>query len=142
MRAHLVVLLLAVSALTACSGGEESPAEGASSSAEKVNEQWRAAVEDALGTTNVDLEALQAQAAVDCERTDVPNWIVSLGTSGDVSTSKTTRIGLEHLCPEVSESFDAAATQVEDAPDVNSLVCAQPAAGLGTDERMKVDFIC
>ena len=140
MRAHVLALVLALPVLAACSGGEDAK-ESAALSAQDVDAQWRADAEKALGA-EVDLETLQRQAAVDCQRTDVANWVVTLGTSGDTTTSDVTRVGLQHLCPDVEDVFTQALQEIEDAPDVNALVCSQPVAKLGTEERMKLDFIC
>lgn len=140
MRALALALVLAFPALAACSGGEES-SESASLSTQDTDKQWQAAAEEALGA-EVDLEVLKQQAAVDCQRTDVANWVVTLGTAGDTATSDVTRVGLQQLCPNVEDAFAQALQEIEAAPDVNALVCAQPVAKLDTEERMKLDFIC
>lgn len=140
MRALALALVLAVPALAACSGSEASP-DGAALSAQDADKTWQEAAEKAIGA-EVDLEALKRQAAVDCQRTDVANWVVTLGTAGDTATSDVTRVGLQQLCPSVEDAFSQALKEIEDAPDVNALVCAQPVAKLDSEERMKLDFIC
>ena len=121
MRSYALALVFALPVLAACSGGEDA-AEGAALSAQDVDKKWQADAEEALGA-EVDLETLKRQAAVDCQRTDVANWVVTLGTSGDTTTSDVTRVGLQHLCPPVEDVFAQALQEIEDAPDVNALVC-------------------
>lgn len=141
MRAYVLALVLALPALAACSGGEDTSAESAKLSTQDVDTKWQADAEEALGA-EVDLETLKRQAAVDCQRTDVANWVVTLGTSGDTATSDVTRVGLQQLCPQVEDVFAEALAEIEGATDVNALVCSQPVAKLDSEERMKLDFIC
>ena len=106
-----------------------------------MDTKWQADAEEALGA-EVGLETLKRQAAVDCQRTDVANWVVTLGTAGDTATSDVTRVGLQQLCPQVEDVFAEALAEIEGAVDVNALVCSQPVAKLDSEERMKHDFIC
>ena len=148
MRALVLALALLVPALSACSGGSE-PAEAESKgAAENVAQQedeataaWRAAVEDELGTDTFDFAAIQANAAVDCQRTDAASWGVHLALSGDTATSALTRIGLEHACSDVVRAFDKGIATVEQAADPLDLVCG-PGADLSSEDALKADLVC
>ena len=146
MRALVLALALLVPALSACSGGSES--EPTSGSAETVAQQedeasaaWRSAVEDELGADTFDFDAIQANAAVDCQRTDAGSWSVHLALSGDTATSALTRIGLEHACSEVVPAFDQAVARVEQAADPLDLVCG-PGVDLSSEDALKADLVC
>lgn len=141
MRFHLIAALLALPTLTACSGA--SADEEAGADAERVAASWQAEVEETLGTTTVDFEAVTRQAAADCRRTSAAAWVPTLVMSGDLSTASTevTRIGLEHACPEVAEAFDAAVAEVEVAGDPLELVCG-PDAVLEGEDALKAELVC
>src|SRR5689334_9445015 len=115
MRAFLLLVLLLVPTVSACSdGGAASPATAvdAAHQEDEGTAAWRAAVAAELGTDTFDLAALQAAAGVDCQRTDAGAWTVQLALSGDTATSAVTRIGLEHACPDVVAAFDAGVAAV------------------------------
>ncbi|WP_374454534.1 hypothetical protein [Nocardioides sp.] len=146
MRALVLALALLVPALSACSGGSDG--EPAGGSAENVAQQedeataaWRAAVEDELGADTFDFAAIQANAAVDCQRTDAGAWSVHLALSGDTATSALTRIGLEHACSEVVPAFDKGVATVEQAADPLDLVCG-PGVDLSSEDALKADLVC
>ena len=144
MRALVLALALFVPALTGCSGGEAAtPAASGNVVDEDAAEtaQWRAAVEEHLGTDTFDFLALERAAALDCQRTDASAWSVELALSGDVSTSTLTRIGLEHACADVVEAFDAGLTAVERAEDPLDLVCG-PGVRLSSEDALKADLVC
>lgn len=147
MRALVLALALLVPALTACSGGTDAdaPSEAA---VEKVAQQedeataaWRAAVADELGSDAFDFSALQANAAVDCQRTDAAAWSVHLALSGDTATSALTRIGLEHACADVVPAFDKGVATVEEAADPLDLVCG-PGVDLSSQDVLRADLVC
>jgi hypothetical protein len=147
MRALVLALALLVPALSACSGGDAS-ASGQDGAVREVAQKedeataaWRAAVADELGTDAFDFAALQANAAVDCQRTDAAAWGVHLALSGDTATSALTRIGLEHACSDVVPAFDKGVTAVEGAADPLDLVCG-PGADLSSEDALKAEIVC
>ena len=144
MRALALLLVLLAPALAACSGGGEATpakAEAAAHEEDQAVADWRAAVEDELGTDTFDFEALRQGAAVDCLRTDVRSWTVELALSGDVATSGLARIGLEHACADVVPAFDEAVTTVEEAADPLDLVCG-PGVELSSEDALRADLVC
>jgi hypothetical protein len=151
MRAHalrsLVLAVLLVPALAACSGGDGAAGEAsgtattASQSESKEAAEWRAALEEELGTDTFDFAALQQAAAVDCARTDAAAWTVELALSGDLSTSALTRVGLEHACADVVPAFDEAVAVVEQAADPLDLVCG-PGVELPAEAALTADLVC
>ncbi len=147
MRALVLALALLVPALSACSEGADEKSESGGA-AENVAQQedeatteWRAAVADELGSDTFDFAALQANAAVDCQRTDAAAWSVHLALSGDTATSALTRIGLEHSCSDVVPAFDAGIDAVEKAADPLELVCG-PGAELSSEDALKAELVC
>jgi hypothetical protein len=154
MRAHalrsLVLAVLTVPALAACSGGDvgaraagegSGTASQASQSESQETAEWRAALEEELGTDTFDFAALQQAAAVDCARTDAAAWTVELALSGDLSTSALTRVGLEHACADVVPAFDEAVAAVEQAADPLDLVCG-PGVELPAEAALTADLVC
>lgn len=144
MRALVLALALLVPALAGCSGGEAATPSASSNVVEEdaaETAEWRAAVEEHLGTDVFDFLALQQAAALDCQRTDASSWSVELALSGDVSTSALTRIGLEHACGDVVEAFDAGLAAVEQADDPLGLVCG-PDVRLSSEDALKADLVC
>lgn len=145
MRALALLVLLLVPTVSACSGGGAAPsadrAESAAHSEDPATAEWRAAVEDELGSDAVDFPTLQAAAGVDCQRTDAGAWTVQLALSGDTATSAVTRIGLEHACPDVVDAFDRAVSTVDAAPDPLALVCG-PGVRLPAEARMQAQLVC
>lgn len=145
MRALALLVLLLVPSVSACSGTDApSPADRAADVAHQedaATADWRAAVSDELGTDTFDFDALQAAAAVDCQRTDAAAWTVQLALSGDTATSAVTRIGLEHACPDVVDAFDRAVTTVESASDPLDLVCG-PGVELTAEVEMQAELAC
>jgi hypothetical protein len=147
MRALVLVLALLVPALSACSGGAGTES-GSGSAAANVAQQedeataaWRAAVEEELGADTFDFDAIQARAAVDCQRTDAAAWSVHLALSGDTATSALTRIGLEHACADVVPAFDQGVATVDETADPLDLVCG-PGADLSSEDAPKADLVC
>lgn len=140
-----VLAVLLVPSLAACGGGAD--ATGATAAAEaraaevEALADWRAAVEDELGTDTFDFAALQQTAAADCVRTDTADWTVELAMSGDLSTSALTRIGLEHACSDVVAAFDEAVAAVEQAADPLDLVCG-PGVELSAEAALSADLVC
>jgi hypothetical protein len=151
MRAHalrsLVLAVLLVPALAACSGddGGRDDSSGTASQASQTESEeaaeWRAALEDELGTDTFDFAALQQAAAVDCARTDAGAWTVELALSGDLSTSALTRVGLKHACADVVPAFDEAVATVEQAADPLDLVCG-PGVELPAEAALTADLVC
>jgi hypothetical protein len=154
MRAHalrsLVLAVLTVPALAACSGGDggagaagegSGTASQASQSESQETAEWRAALEEELGTDTFDFAALQQAAAADCARTDAAAWTVELALSGDLSTSALTRVGLEHACADVVPAFDEAVATVEQAADPLDLVCG-PGVELPAEAALTADLVC
>lgn len=145
MRALALLLALLVPALSACSGGADadsgSAAETVAQREDEATADWRAAVEEELGTDTFDFAAIQADAAVDCQRTDAAAWSVHLALSGDTATSALTRIGLEHACADVVPAFDEGVTAVEAAADPLDLVCG-PGVELSSEDALKADLVC
>ena len=144
MRALALLLVLLAPALAACSGGGEATpakAEAAAHEEDQAVADWRAAVEDELGTDTFDFAALQQTAAADCVRTDAGDWTVELALSGDLSTSSLTRIGLEHACADVVPAFDEAVATVEQAADPLDLVCG-PDIELSAEAALSADLVC
>lgn len=151
MRAHalrsLALAVLLVPALAACSGGDGDAGQGsgtasqASQSESQEAAEWRAALEEELGTDTFDFAALQQAAAADCARTDAAAWTVELALSGDLSTSALTRVGLEHACADVVPAFDAAVATVEQAADPLDLVCG-PGVELPAEAALTADLVC
>lgn len=144
MRALALLLVLLVPALSACSGGDE-PAAGTATTVSQEEDEalvaWRADVEAELGADTFDFDALQQDAAVDCQRTDVAAWTVELALSGDVATSELTRIGLEHACGDVLPAFDEARAAVEESADPLELVCG-PGVELSAEDALRADLVC
>ena len=144
MRALALLLVLLAPGLAACSGGGEATpakAEAAAHEEDQAVADWRAAVEDELGTDTFDFEALRQGAAVDCLRTDVRSWTVELALSGDVATSGLTRVGLEHACADVVPAFDEAVAAVEEVADPLDLVCG-PGVELSSEDALRADLVC
>lgn len=150
MRAHalrsLVLAVLLVPALAACSGGDGAGEAGGTASQASQSESqevaaWRAALEEELGTDTFDFAALQQAAAADCARTDAAAWTVELALSGDLSTSDLTRVGLEHACADVVPAFDEAVATVEQAADPLDLVCG-PGVELPAEAALTADLVC
>lgn len=144
MRALVLALALLVPALAGCSGGEAATPAASGNVVEEdatATADWRADVEEHLGTDVFDFLALQQAAALDCQRTDASSWSVELALSGDVSTSALTRIGLEHACADVVEAFDAGLAAVERAEDPLDLVCG-PDVRLSSEDALKADLVC
>jgi hypothetical protein len=151
MRAHalrtLVLAVLLVPALAACSGDDGAAAEGSGTAAQASQSEgrevadWRAALEEELGTDTFDFAALQQAAAADCTRTDAAAWTVELALSGDLSTSALTRVGLEHACADVVPAFDEAVAAVEQAADPLDLVCG-PDVELPAEAALTADLVC
>ena len=144
MRALALALALLVPALAGCSGGEAATPAASGNVVEEdaaATAEWRADVEEHLGTDVFDFLALEQAAALDCQRTDASSWSVELALSGDVSTSALTRIGLEHACADVVEAFDAGLAAVERAADPLDLVCG-PDVRLSSEDRLKADLVC
>jgi hypothetical protein len=144
MRALALALLLLAPALAACSGSGDAAPARAETSAQQEDEHvadWRAAVEDELGTDTFDFASLQQEAAVDCLRTDAGSWTVEPALSGDVATSALARIGLEHACPDVVPDFDEAVAAVEGAKDPLDLVCG-PGVELTSEDALRADLVC
>jgi hypothetical protein len=143
----LVLAALIVPALAACSGGDGDAGEGsgtaakASQSESQEAAEWRAALEEELGTDTFDYAALQQAAAADCARTDAAAWTVELALSGDLSTSDLTRVGLEHACEDVVPAFDEAVATVEQAADPLDLVCG-PGVELPAEAALTADLVC
>lgn len=140
-----VLAVLLVPSLSACGGEADATGTTARAEAEAAHEEvladWRAALEDELGTDTFDFAALQQAAAADCVRTDAGDWAVELALSGDVSTSALTRIGLEHACSDVVPAFDEAVTVVERAADPLELVCG-PDVELSAEAALSADLVC
>jgi hypothetical protein len=144
MRALVLALALLAPAFAGCSGGEAAPPAVSGNVVEEdaaATADWRAEVEEHLGTDVFDFLALQQAAALDCQRTDASSWSVDLALSGDVSTSALTRIGLEHACADVVEAFDAGLAAVERAEDPLDLVCG-PGVRLSSEDALKADLVC
>ena len=144
MRALALALVLLAPTLAACSGGGDTAPARAETSAHQEDEhvaEWRAAIEDELGTDTFDFASLQQEAAVDCLRTDAGSWTVDLALSGDVATSALARIGLEHACPDVVPAFDEAVAAVEGATDPLDLVCG-PGVELGSEDALRAELVC
>jgi hypothetical protein len=144
MRAFVLALALLVPAVAGCSEGEAAAPAASDNVVEgdaAETAEWRAAVEEHLGTDVFDFLALQQAAALDCQRTDESSWSVELALSGDVSTSALTRIGLEHACADVVEAFDAGLAAVERADDPLDLVCG-PGVRLSSEDALKADLVC
>ena len=145
MRALALLVLLLLPSVSACSdpGEASSPsrAESAAHQEDEASAEWRAAVADELGSDTFDITALQAAAAVDCQRADVGAWTVQLALSGDTATSAVTRIGLEHACPDVVGALDRAVAAVRSAPDPLELVCG-PGVELPAEARMQAELVC
>lgn len=144
MRALVLALALLVPALAGCSGGEAATPAVSGNVVEEdaaATAEWRADVEEHLGTDVFDFLALQQAAALDCQRTDASSWSVELALSGNVSTSALTRIGLEHACADVVEAFDAGLAAVERADDPLDLVCG-PDVRLSSEDALKADLVC
>jgi hypothetical protein len=143
----LVLAVLLVPALAACSGGGGAEGEGSGTAAKTSRSesqeaaQWRAALEAELGTDTFDFAALQQAAAADCARTDAAAWTVELALSGDLSTSDLTRVGLEHACADVVPAFDEAVATVEQATDPLDLVCG-PGVELPAEAALTADLVC
>jgi hypothetical protein len=142
----LVLAVLLVPALAACSGGGGAAEEGRGTAAtasqgETKAAEWRAALEEELGTDTFDFAALQQSAAADCARTDAAAWTVELALSGDLSTSDLTRVGLEHACADVVPAFDEAVATVEQAADPLDLVCG-PGVELPAEAALTADLVC
>ena len=139
-----VLAVLLVPSLAAC--GEEADATRTAAAESTPDDDegladWRAAVEDELGTDTFDFAALQQSAAADCVRTDAADWTVELALSGDLSTSGLTRIGLEHACSDVVAAFDEAVATVEQATDPLDLVCG-PGVELSAEAALSADLVC
>ena len=144
MRALALLMVLLAPALAACSGGGDATpgrAEAAAHEEDQAVADWRAAVEDEIGTDTFDFEALRQAAAVDCMRTDAQSWTVELALSGDVATSGLTRVGLEHACADVVPAFDEAVATVEEAADPLDLVCG-PGVELSSEDALRADLVC
>ncbi|QSR29411.1 hypothetical protein CFI00_02615 [Nocardioides sp. S5] len=144
MRALVLALVLLVPALAGCSGGEAATPAVSGNVVEEdgaATAEWRADVEEHLGTDVFDFLALQQAAARDCQRADASSWSVELALSGDVSTSALTRIGLEHACADVVEAFDAGLAAVEQTDDPLDLVCG-PDVRLSSQDALKADLVC
>lgn len=144
MRALVLALALLVPALAGCAGGEAATPVISGNVVEEdaaATAEWRADVEEHLGTDVFDFLALQQAAALDCQRTDASSWSVELALSGNVSTSALTRIGLEHACADVVEAFDAGLAAVEQADDPLDLVCG-PDVRLSSQDALKADLVC
>jgi hypothetical protein len=150
MRAHalrtLVLAVLLVPAFAACSGDDGAAAEGSTATKASQSEseevaEWRAALEEELGTDTFDFAALQQAAAADCTRTDAAAWTVELALSGDLSTSALTHVGLEHACADVVPAFDEAVAAVEQAADPLDLVCG-PDVELPAEAALTADLVC
>lgn len=144
MRLIALLLVLLAPALTACSGGSGGGVGRAETVAHEEDQavvEWRAAVEEELGTDTFDFEALRQRAAVDCMRTDAQAWMVELALSGDVATSGLTRVGLEHACPDVVPAFDEAVATVQDSADPLDLVCG-PGVELSSEDALRADLVC
>lgn len=142
--ALLLALLVPLSGLTACSGDGETAGPAAEQVAQTDDEAtaaWRADVEAELGTATYDFAALQQDAAVDCLRTSSADWTVELALSGDTSTSRLTRIGLEHGCADVVAAFDEAVTAVDEAADPLDLVCG-PGVELSDEAALRAEMVC
>ena len=143
----VVLAVLLIPSLAACSGGDGDGGEGsgtatkASQTESREAAEWRAALEEELGTDTFDFAALQQAAAADCVRTDAAAWTVELALSGDLSTSDLTRVGLEHACSEVGPAFDAAVAAVEQAADPLDLVCG-PGVELPAEAALTADLVC
>lgn len=140
-----VLAVLLVPSLSACGGEADATGTTARAEAEAAHDEvladWRAALEDELGTDTFDFAALQQAAAADCVRTDAGDWAVELALSGDLSTSALTRIGLEHACGDVVRAFDEAVTIVEQAADPLELVCG-PDVELSAEAALSADLVC
>jgi len=144
MRLIALLLVLLAPALTACSGdggGDDARVEAAAHEEDQAVAEWRAAVEDELGTDTFDFESLRQAAAVDCMRTDVQSWTVELALSGDVATSGLTRVGLEHACADVVPAFDEAVATVQESADPLDLVCG-PGVELSSEDALRADLVC
>ena len=141
MRSHLLTVLLALPALVACTGASADEESG--SGTEHATAGWHADVQQALGSDAFDLDALQRQAAADCQRASAADWVPTLVMSGELTSSTTalTRIGLEHACPDVAAEFDAALRTVESAADPLALVCG-PGAALEGEDAAKAQMVC
>lgn len=143
----VVLAVLLVPALAACSGGDGDGGEGsgtatkASQTESREAAEWRAALEEELGTDTFDFAALQQAAAADCVRTDAAAWTVELALSGDLSTSDLTRVGLEHACSDVVPAFDEAVAAVEQTADPLDLVCG-PGVELPAEAALTADLVC
>jgi len=140
MRAVTVALALLLPALAACSSADakESPAP---TDQEQAIAAWEADVAETLGSDAFDFAALQQQAAVDCARTDVTQWTVTLALSGARSSTDLTRVGLTHACPDVVTSYDAALKAVDSAADPMTLVCA-PGVELDPADAALAEMAC
>lgn len=138
--ARLIVLALASVALTACSSADAE--QGTADGAGKAEAAWLADVEEVLGAEATNVEALRQQAAASCAVTAAEDWTVELALSGATSTSDVTRVGIEHLCPEVLPAFDEARAAVDAADDTNALVCTLPADALSSDSQLKLKLVC
>lgn len=144
-----VLAALLVPSLAACGGEADASGTTARSqtdaaedaAAEDALADWRAALEDELGTDAFDFAALQQTAAADCVRTDAGDWTVELALSGDLSTSALTRIGLEHACSDVVAAFDEAVAAVDRAADPLELVCG-PHVELSAEAALSADLVC
>ena len=140
----LVLAVLLVPALAACSGGTDdgsSTGDGGAPSEDAALVEWRTAIEDELGSDTFDFAALQQSAATDCLRTTAGDWTVELALSGDLSTSDLTRVGLEHACADVVPAFDEAVAAVEAATDPLDLVCG-PGVELAGEAALSADLVC
>lgn len=140
MRTLIIALALSVVALTGCSS--DAAEKPQANDQDKAETAWRADVEEALGTDTFDFEAIQQNAAADCQRTTTDGWTISLGLSGSTSTATVTRIGLEHACSEVLPVFDEAVAAVDAAEDTSALVCSLPTDGVSLDDQAKLELVC
>lgn len=143
MRAFALLLVLLLTALTACSGEDDAApaAQNVSQEEDEAVAEWRRAVAAELGTDTFDFASIQQSAAVDCLRTDAPAWTVELALSGDVATSGLTRVGLQHACADVVPAFEEAVDSVERAADPLDLVCG-PGVELTSEDALRAELAC
>ena len=143
MRAFALLLVLLLTALTACSGEDDAApaAQNVSQEEDEAVAEWRRAVAAELGTDTFDFASIQQSAAVDCLRTDATAWTVELALSGDVATSGLTRVGLQHACADVVPAFEEAVASVERAADPLDLVCG-PGVELTSEDALRAELAC
>ncbi|MGN0064258.1 MAG: hypothetical protein ACI379_08440 [Nocardioides sp.] len=148
MRRHasLGPLAALVLVLTGCSGGDDGgDAEATTTQAPAMSQtekEWRADLEQELGRDDFDFDAAVGRATEDCQRTEGDAWRAHLALSGSLDSVPTTRIGLEHACPEVVKTFDGAVDELEGVDDFSTYVCTLPTDGLAMEQLATLQMVC